>query len=170
MTSKMRIALSSVSLAAVLATGIAAGWFQPDREPTEPPRPPAPATRSASVASAPPSLPAAEEPAVSADERELAEPERLEAEAYPWQEFEAILGRTLDAKEKDRLRDLRKEHGLRLADEHGKMERGEITRAAFDTWRTSQSEAFRVSIEEELDCSPDELAQLLAVELRAPGG
>src|SRR5687768_6242875 len=55
-------------------------------------------------------------------DRELAAPERREAASYPWEDFESILERDLTVKERDALRDLRKEHGLRLAEQHAKME------------------------------------------------
>ncbi len=101
-------------------------------------------------------------------ERELAGPEKREAASYPWQEFESILGRDLTLTERDALRDLRKEHGLRLAEQHAKVERGELARGAFDAWRASRAAEFRADIAQTLGCSIDQVAALLRVPMRSP--
>ncbi|HWM88110.1 MAG TPA: hypothetical protein VNO33_19790 [Kofleriaceae bacterium] len=105
----------------------------------------------------------------SALQRELAGPERLEASAYPWDEFEAILGRPLTVQQKEAMRDLRKEHGLRLAETRAKMERGELARAEFDAWREGRAQEFRAQVEELLGCSQEEVVALLRVPMRTAG-
>jgi hypothetical protein len=99
-------------------------------------------------------------------DRELAAPERREAASYPWEDFESILERDLTVKERDALRDLRKEHGLRLAEQHAKMERGELARAEFDAWRAARAAEFRADIARLLGCSADQVTALLRVPMR----
>lgn len=131
---------------------------------------------AAVAASQPPALPEpadpTEAPVVAPEstlQRELAEPEQLEAIAYPWDEFEAILGRPLTVQQKEAMRDLRKEHGLRLAETRAKMERGELARAEFDAWREGRAQEFRAQVEELLGCSQEEVVALLRVPMRTAG-
>ncbi len=99
-------------------------------------------------------------------DRELAAPEKREAASYPWEDFESILDRDLTVVERDALRDLRKEHGLRLAEQHAVMERGELARAEFDAWRASRAAEFRADIAQLLGCSADQVTALLRVPMR----
>lgn len=101
-------------------------------------------------------------------QRELVGPERVEADAYPWEDFEEILGRSLTTAERERMRDLRKEHGLRLAEARARVDRGDMQRAEFDTWRAARAQGFRAELAEALDASDDEVLALLRVPLRAP--
>ena len=68
--------------------------------------------------------------------------------------------------ERDALRDLRKEHGLRLAEQHAKMERGEVARAEYDAWRAARAAEFRADIAQLLGCSADQVTALLRVPMR----
>jgi len=99
-------------------------------------------------------------------DRELAAPEKREAASYPWEDFESILDRDLTVVERDALRDLRKEHGLRLAEQHARMERGELARAEFDAWRAARAAEFRADIAQLLGCSADQVTALLRVPMR----
>jgi hypothetical protein len=99
--------------------------------------------------------------------QETPEPAAREAAAYPWEEFEDVLGRELTASERDALRDLRKEHGLRLAETHARMQRGELEQSEYDTWRAARAAQFRAEIEKALDCSADQVAALLRVPMRS---
>ena len=101
-------------------------------------------------------------------QRELSAPERREAEAYPWEEFEEVLGRSLTAVERDRMRDLRKEHGLRLAEARARVQRGELLRAEFDAWRASRAAEFRAELGDALGCSTEQVVALLKVQLDEP--
>jgi hypothetical protein len=131
--------------------------------------PPPGAPRAPAQAIAPAPDPASEEPAdgPQSTASETPEPVAREAAAYPWEEFEDVLGRELTASERDALRDLRKEHGLRLAETHARMQRGELERSEYDTWRAARAAQFRAEIEKALDCSADEVAALLRVPMRA---
>jgi hypothetical protein len=170
---------------AVSAAGIGAALRGPSGD--QPSSEPAPAARVAgaagAAAAAPPQVPASPAgpdhtappgdviafPEGSTLQRELSEPERREAQAYPWEELEAVLGRTITAEERDRMRDLRKEHGLRLAEARGRMQRGELPRAEFDAWRAARSSEFREEVQDALGCSPEQVTALLATPLRQPG-
>ncbi len=99
-------------------------------------------------------------------DRELAAPEKREAASYPWEDFESILDRDLTVVERDALRDLRKEHGLRLAEQHAVMERGELSRAEYDAWRAARAAEFRADIAQLLGCSADQVTALLRVPMR----
>jgi hypothetical protein len=123
-----------------------------------------PALPAASAASAGPEE--IESSAESSLDRELAAPEKREAASYPWQDFESILDRDLTAGERDALRDLRKEHGLRLAERRARMERGDVARAEFDAWRAARAAEFRADIAQLLGCSADQVTALLRVPMR----
>jgi hypothetical protein len=89
------------------------------------------------------------------------------AASYPWEEFESILGRQLTLQERDALRDLRVEHGLRLAEHHARMQRGEFERARFEAWRAARSAEFRADVARMLGCSADQVTALLRVPMRS---
>jgi hypothetical protein len=127
----------------------------------------APAPSPAAQTEAPPAEPVAQVSAES-NPAETPEPVEREAAAYPWEEFEDVLGRELSSRERDALRDLRKEHGLRLAEAHARMQRGELERSEYDRWRATRAAQFRAEIEKALDCSSEEVAALLRVPMRSP--
>lgn len=103
---------------------------------------------------------AASAPAAASD------PVSLEAAAYPWDEFAEVLGRELSTQEREGMRDLRKEHGLRLAEAHANMKRGQMGRAEFDRWKQERAELFRSEVQTLLGCSAEEVSELLAVKMR----
>jgi hypothetical protein len=138
--------------AAGAGDGSSDGTGQPESEPGE----------SAELA------PGEGESADASLQRELSEPERLEAAAYPWEEFEAILGRSLTGAEKATMRDLRKEHGLRLAETRARVDRGEMSRADFDAWRAARASEFRADLERTLGCTSDQVLALLEVPMGSP--
>ena len=99
-------------------------------------------------------------------ERELSAPEQREAASYPWEDFESIIGRDLTVAERDALRALREEHGLRLAEQHARVQRGELGRAEFDAWRAARAAEFRGDIAQMLGCSAEQVTALLRVPTR----
>lgn len=131
-------------------------------------RPPAPGALLASSAS--PATPgaqlAASEPAAAPQAPALSEEARREAEAYPWDDFAEALGRELSTEERELVRDLRKEHGLRLAEARARMMRGLVPRAEFERWRDQRAAEFRSELQKALRCTPEEVTAMLSVKLR----
>jgi hypothetical protein len=161
-----------VALAVLRAPGptassdVASAPVQPAAAAAAEPAETAPSAAAEPEAAAEPGpAPAASEPST---ETATPEPTTREAAAYPWEEFEDVLGRELTSRERDALRDLRKEHGLRLAEAHARMQRGELERSAYDSWRAARAAQFRAEVEKALDCSAEQVAALLRVPLRSP--
>jgi hypothetical protein len=127
----------------------------------------APPAAAPEAAALPAAAPEAAGPGAMTAQAHTPEPVARESAAYPWEEFEDILGRELTARERDALRDLRKEHGLRLAETHARMQRGELERAEYDRWRASRAAQFRSAIARTLDCSTEQVAALLRVPMRS---
>ena len=104
--------------------------------------------------------------ALSPASEAASEEARRESEAYPWDDFAEALGRELSAEEREQMRDLRKEHGLRLAEARARMMRGLVPRAEFERWRDERAAEFRRELQQTLRCSPEEVTALLSVKLR----
>ncbi|MEZ4362659.1 MAG: hypothetical protein R3B48_20880 [Kofleriaceae bacterium] len=151
----------SVAVVADPSTGAA-------RAPASATRPPATEARAAGGAEVGPGAATATSGAPTEAPIEAPIEARREAEAYPWDDFEGVLGRELTDKEREQLRDLRKEHGLRLAEARGRRSRGELSSAEFERWREERAAVFRDELQAALSCSAEDVQALLTVKMRAP--
>jgi hypothetical protein len=175
----------SMAIVVLASAGAALALFGPNERGSEPPSAEEAEVAAGAAAEPPPRRKAAlastddrgdapaapAEPIVESEsslQRELVGPERVEADAYPWEEFEEILGRSLTIAEREEMRDLRKEHGLRLAEARASVDRGDMQRAEFDAWRAERAQGFRAEVAEALNASDEEVVALLRVPLRSP--